>query len=223
NISGPRSGCTNSIIPACGVLNVPYFYEGCTCSYPLPSGLALVNMPAEHEQWASWGPGSGDNIHRVGINFGAPGDRMTEGGTLWLEYPSRGGASPDVRVTVEPETAAYFYRHSVWMHDGEGWPWVAASGLEGASAVTIGGLKPGQFTVRLHFAEPYDDSTSRKFAITFGGQAAVSSMDVRDAAGGAMRSVVREFRGVDVDTELRVNLMAIQGKTLLCGAELIRE
>ncbi|MEX0819415.1 MAG: PQQ-binding-like beta-propeller repeat protein, partial [Pirellulaceae bacterium] len=147
NISGPRSGCTNSIIPACGVLNVPYFYEGCTCSYPLPAGLVMVNMPPAHEQWASWGPGSGENIQRLGINFGAPGDRMTEEGTLWLEHPSRGGASPDVRVTVEPEAVDNFYKHSVWMRGGDGWPWVAASGIEGASAITIGGLKPGVFTV----------------------------------------------------------------------------
>jgi len=39
-ISGPRSGCTNSIIPSGGLLNVPYFYEGCTCSYPLPTALS---------------------------------------------------------------------------------------------------------------------------------------------------------------------------------------
>jgi outer membrane protein assembly factor BamB len=223
NISGPRSGCTNSIIPACGVLNVPYFYEGCTCSYPLPAGLVLVNMPPEHEQWASWGPGSGDNIRRVGINFGAPGDRMTEDGTLWLEYPSRGGASPDVRVSVEPETASYFYRHSVWMHEGEGWPWVAASGVEGASAVTISGLKPGQFTVRLHFAEPDESLTTRRFSVTYAEQAAVASLDIRESAGGAMRSVVRELRGVNVDTDLRISLAAIEGKTLLCGVELIRD
>jgi len=50
NLSGPRSGCTNSIIPANGVLNVPYFFEGCTCSYPLPTALALVSMPKTHEQ-----------------------------------------------------------------------------------------------------------------------------------------------------------------------------
>ncbi len=223
NISGPRSGCTNSIIPACGVLNVPYFYEGCTCSYPLPAGLALVNMPPEHEQWASWGSGSGDSIRRVGINFGAPGDRMTEDGTLWLEYPSRGGASPDVRVSVEPETASYFYRHSVWMHEGEGWPWVAASGVEGASAVTISGLKPGQFTVRLHFAEPDVSLTTRKFSVTYAEQTAIASLDIRESAGGAMRSVVRELRGVNVDTDLRISLAAIEGKTLLCGVELIRD
>jgi hypothetical protein len=78
NISGPRSGCSNSVIPANGVLNVPYFYEGCTCSYPLPAGLAMVSMPADFEQWTAWGPGPTNNIHRIGINLGAPGDRSPQ-------------------------------------------------------------------------------------------------------------------------------------------------
>ena len=95
-ISGPRSGCTNSVIPANGLLNVPYFYEGCTCSYPLPVGLAMVAMPETHEQWACWGPGQPKQIQRVGINFGAPGDRMTREGTLWLDFPSVGGPSPEL-------------------------------------------------------------------------------------------------------------------------------
>ncbi|MBC8352905.1 MAG: PQQ-binding-like beta-propeller repeat protein [Planctomycetes bacterium] len=223
NISGPRSGCTNSIIPACGVLNVPYFYEGCTCSYPLPAGLAMVNMPQEHEQWASWGPGSSESIERLGINFGAPGDRMTAEGTLWLEYPSRGGTSPDVRISVEPESAQYFYQHSLWMHDGEGWPWVGASGVEGASAVTINGLRPGNFTIRLHFSEPNDKPSNRTFAVSFDEQPAITNLDVREAAGGAMRSVVREFRGVKVDTDLRIGLTSLEGKTLFSGIEMIRD
>ena len=66
NVSGIRTGCTNSIIPACGLLNLPYFYEGCTCSYPLPCGLALVNMPEEFEQWASWGEGKPEKIAIAG-------------------------------------------------------------------------------------------------------------------------------------------------------------
>ena len=70
-ISGPRSGCSNSIIPSGGLLNVPYFYEGCTCSYPLPIGLAMMGMPESHEQWASWGddPVKPDSIVRIGLNF----------------------------------------------------------------------------------------------------------------------------------------------------------
>ena len=223
NISGPRSGCTNSIIPACGILNVPYFYEGCTCSYPLPAGLALVNMPPEHEQWASWGPGSGENIERVGINFGAPGDRMTDEGTLWLEYPSRGGASPDVKVSVEPDTVEYFYRHSVWMRNGDGWPWVAASGVEGARTISISGLRSGEFTVRLHVAEPDGRSKRRRFTIKVDGAEAYTDITMSGTAGGDMRSTVSEFRKVKVDSELRILLTPGEGKTLLCGIELTRE
>jgi len=81
NLSGPRSGCTNSIIPANGVLNVPYFFEGCTCSYPLPTGLSLYSLPESQEQWTAWGLMTPEQlsgkIQRLGINFGAPGDRVT--------------------------------------------------------------------------------------------------------------------------------------------------
>ena len=111
NLSGPRSGCTNSIIPANGVLNVPYYYEGCTCSYPLPMAMALVSMPQTYEQWTSWGtmpPGKlNGKGRRVGRNFGAPGDRVTESGTLWLDFPSVGGPSPVLPVNVLPEKITY--------------------------------------------------------------------------------------------------------------------
>ena len=83
------------IVPAGGILNVPYFYEGCTCSYPLPMGLALYSMPEDFEQWATWGAVPKAAIHgkiqRIGINLGAPGDRKTRDGTLWLDFPSVGG------------------------------------------------------------------------------------------------------------------------------------
>ncbi|MCP4784924.1 MAG: PQQ-binding-like beta-propeller repeat protein [Fuerstiella sp.] len=154
-LSGPRSGCTNSIIPSGGLLNVPYYYDGCTCSYPLPTAMSLVAMPESHEQWSSWGeskiePGK---IQRIGINFGAPGDRMTRNGTLWLDYPSVGGPSPDVDIEATA-SATYRYRHSVWMQRQESYPWVSASMAEGLKRFVIRDLRPGSYRVRLHFAEP---------------------------------------------------------------------
>ena len=116
-LSGARSGCTNSIIPSGGLLNVPYFYEGCTCSYPLPSAMSLVPMPERFEQWSSWGAMEipPESIQRIGLNFGAPGDRMTRAGTLWLDYPSVGGPSPVIDVAETPASVKYRYRHSMWM------------------------------------------------------------------------------------------------------------
>lgn len=221
-ISGTRSGCTNSIIPACGLLNVPYFFEGCTCSYQLPCGLALVSMPPEYEQWAAWGEGKAENIRQVGINLGAPGDRMTEAGTLWLDHPSRGGPSPEVRVDVEPATATYYYRHSLWIDGGSGWPWVAASGVEGATSVKLFGLRKTNCTVRLVFAEPEHEKPGRRvFDVLVNGRTAVRDCDVVKATGAPMRAATFEFADVPVDGTLEIGLVPRVGETILSGIEVV--
>ena len=223
-ISGQRSGCTNSIIPACGVLNVPYFYEGCTCSYPLPAGLALVPMPPEYEQWAAWGPGNATDIVRLGVNFGAPGDRMTEEGTLWLDYPSRGGPSPEVNIQVEPSSAEFYYHHSLWIEGGSGWPWVAASGVKGASAITISGLRTATFTVRLYFAEPdHDKPRQRQFDIALNSRTVAKNFDIAKTAGGRLRTITQKFENIQIDGSLKIELKPKQGKPILSGVEIVAQ
>lgn len=222
HISGPRSGCTNSIIPANGLLNVPYFYQGCTCSYPLPVGLAMATMPESYEQWTTWGTGTGGPIQRIGINLGAPGDRITNAGTLWLDFPSVGGPSPAVSVIQEPESARLFYQHSLWIEGGQGWPWVVASGATGLSAITVQGLQPGEFLVRLCFAEPAPiNPGERIFDVSLQGKRVLDAFDIAAAAGGPLRGVVREFRATAGDGHLRIEFAAKAGEPLLCGLELI--
>jgi hypothetical protein len=225
NISGPRSGCTNSIIPACGVLNLPYFYEGCTCSYPLPVGLAMVSMPPQHEQWSSWGAGQAEIIQRVGVNLGAPGDRMTDAGTLWLDYPQRGGPSPQMQVVLEPDTVKYFYRHSLWLRGGSGWPWVAASGVKGARVITVKGLKPKEtFTIRLFFAEPEIIEPGRRvFDVAINDQLVRKDFDIAKEADGYMRSIMLQANDVKCNGSLRVELTPRLGEPLLCGVEIIAD
>jgi hypothetical protein len=222
NIAGPRSGCTNSVIPACGVLNVPYFYEGCTCSYPLPVGLALVSRSPEHEQWSSWGPGPSENIRRVGINFGAPGDRVSPKGTLWLDVPSRGGPSPAVEVSLEPKTAVPFYHHSLFVEGGTGWPWVVASGIKGAEVIHIKGLKAGTATVRLYFADPdYHESNQRIFDVALNGEMVANALDVALLAGGRLKGLVQSYPNIEIGQELHIRLKAHQGETVLSGVEIV--
>ncbi len=230
HISGPRSGCTNSIVPANGILNVPYFYEGCTCSYPLPMALSLVSMPPTFEQWTAWGavPAAAlaGKIERVGVNFGAPGDRKTDDGTLWLDYPSVGGPSPEIPVHTEPAAPEVYYHHSVWIEGGEGWPWVAASGCKGLRTVTVSGLKAGTYIVRLVFAEP-DAATApgeRRFDVRIQERLALENYDVLADAGGAMRVVTRTIPKIAVnDGTLTVALAVRKGETLISGLEIIRE
>lgn len=230
HISGPRSGCTNSIVPANGILNVPYYYEGCVCSYPLPMALSLVSLPPTFEQWTCWGavPAAtlAGNIERVGLNFGAPGDRKTDDGTLWLDYPSVGGPSPEIAVRAEPATPEAYYHHSVWIEGGEGWPWVAASGFKGLHAVTVSGLKAGTYVVRLVFAEP-DTAIARggrRFDVRVQDQVAFEDFDVFADAGGAMRAVTKTIPKVVVnDGALTVSLNPRQSEPILSGLEIIRE
>lgn len=219
NISGPRSGCTNSVIPANGVLNIPYFYEGCTCSYPLPMALALVSMPETFEQWMSWGEVPAEQllgkIQRVGINFGAPGDRKTEDGTLWLDYPSIGGPSPEIRVITEPAEPEFFYRHSIWMKDGgDGWPWVAASGVRGLRSVKIEGFKPGVYEVRLTVAAP-KGAEVKPFDVGFAGKL-TETINLAEP----MRPMTKSFTGVEIDDDGALTLELSEG-SVLSGIEVI--
>lgn len=225
-LSGPRSGCTNSIIPSGGLLNVPYFYEGCTCSYPLPTALSLYSMPESHEQWSSWGDSepAENSIERLGINFAAPGDRMTRDGTLWLDFPSIGGPSPGINVEVSPEQPRYQYHHSLWMEGGEGWPWIAASSAQGLERLTVHSLRPGRYTVRLYFAEPDEHKAGDRVQdVSVQGQIALRDFDIVAESGGSMRSIVRQFDEVEVDNTLTVELSAKRGETLISGVELIRQ
>jgi hypothetical protein len=219
NISGPRSGCTNSIIPANGLLNLPYFYKGCTCSYPLPTGLSLYSLPESHEQWTTWGEIAPDQlsgkIQRLGVNFGAPADRMTESGTLWLDYPSAGGPSPGIEIETIPANPKSYYHHSVWMKGGEGQPWVAASGLEGIESVVIKGLKPGVYRVGLTFANPTGEE--RRFNIRLQGREVARDF----SSGGRMIGATTSFPEIESAGSLEVELVAGVGPTQLSGIEVI--
>jgi hypothetical protein len=42
---GVRAGCTNSLIPAGGLLNAPNFSHGCSCNYAVFGSLAFVHVP----------------------------------------------------------------------------------------------------------------------------------------------------------------------------------
>jgi hypothetical protein len=230
NISGPRSGCTNSVIPANGLLNLPYFYDGCTCSYPLPMAVALVSMPAEFEQWASWGEVSAEQtrgkIQVLGINFGAPGDRVTEDGVMWLDQPGMGGPSPEIDLVTDPPLADLetFYRHSLFQEGGIGWPWVSGSGVRAIRSANLGGIKPGNYRVKLYFCEPEEQDVASVFSIAINQDQVADELNVVRKAGGVRKGCVLEVDSVSIgeDGKLRIDLQPKEGETVLSGIELRR-
>ncbi|MFH1300669.1 MAG: PQQ-binding-like beta-propeller repeat protein [Planctomycetota bacterium] len=228
-LEGFRTGCRNSLVPANGVLNSPNMAHGCSCGYSLFTSLALTHVP-ESEVWSYSAlalNAKTDQVQKLGINLGAPGDRQSENGTLWLDYPSVGGSSPVVSIKVSGKDLRYFHKHSAFVEAGNQ-KWVAASGAEGASALTVT-LSPVEtqerrYTIRLHFLEPDETkSGERLFGVSLQGKPVLQELDVVKTAEGANRAIMREFKGIPATTELNIELTPIKGRTLLSGVEIVVE
>lgn len=137
NFGGFRSGCSSNLIIADGVLNAPDYTRTCSCAYQNQTSLALIPMP-ENEMWTHRVVDllkPPPEVRRVGINFGAPGDRMADNGTLWINHPADAGGSPQVGVDVAGDLR-WFRTHSTRVASGDP-AWVAASGVEGVQIVRI--------------------------------------------------------------------------------------
>jgi outer membrane protein assembly factor BamB len=229
NLGGFRSGCTNNLIVADGLLTAADYTRTCTCSYQNQTSIALVPVP-DGEQWTYFGAREvKGTVRRVGINLGAPGNRKADDGTLWLEYPNAGGPSPRVPVSLTPANLDWFRRHESQVN-GAGHPWVVSSGARGLRSLTVTlapDAKPRTYTVRLTFVEP-DRLTpgQRVFDVNVQGQTLLHDFDISREAGGQWRGVVKEFKGVKVGKDLTVTLTPTgDGKNgpVLCGVEAVEE
>jgi outer membrane protein assembly factor BamB len=230
NFGGFRSSCTHNLVVAGGILTAPDYTRTCTCSYQNQTSLALVPMP-EMEMWTFFGASASKApVQRVGINLGAPGDRRDADGSLWLEYPAVGGPSPAVPIVTAPEKPAYFRRHSSQVEGDRSW--VTASGARGLTELTLT-LVPEpegerRYTVRLYFAEPDAlQPGQRVFDVALQGDEVLKDFDIVRAAGGPLRGLVREFKGIKVNKDLTITLtpdaQAKISDPILCGIEVVAE
>jgi outer membrane protein assembly factor BamB len=227
NFGGFRSSCTNNLIVAGGVLSAPDYTRTCTCSYQNQTSLALVPMP-DNEMWTYFSTKAVSGpVRRLGINFGAPGSRKADDGTLWLEYPSTSGKSPTVPIQLTPPEPAWFRGHSSRIKSTVQ-PWVGASGARGLTSATLTlGDKGGplrNYTVRLYFVEPDSfKAGERVFGVGLQGRQVLKDFDIIREAGEPNRVVVKEFKGVRVWNELTVSLSPSVGIPVLCGIEITAE
>ena len=250
NFGGFKSSCTSNLIVADGVLNAPDYTRTCTCSYQNQSSLALVHMP-EVETWTYAGvfkPGS-----NIGLNFGAPGDRLDGDGTFWKDVSVKGFRKPkppkkpkpsekpvEIKVPPEPpvgvrikgkkrekgeeeEKEECFNYHSS-AFTGTSHVWVGASGILAASSITIDtDIAPA--ALRLYFAEPdISAKTGRRvFTVSLDGKEVLKDFDILAAAGVPRKVIAREFKYSKTDGPIEITLKAASGRTLLCGVELLVE
>ena len=231
NLGGFKSGCTSNLIVANGVLNAPDYTRTCTCSYQNQTSLAFVHMP-EAEMWTFNTLSMGEEpVTRVGINLGAPGDRRAPDGTLWLDYPSVGGPSPDIPIQITPEKPKWFRRHSSRIR-GDGLKWVGASGARGLTSFTVTLDKKVEenrlYTVALYFIEPDEVKPGvRVFDVALQEQQVLKDFDIVAEASRTNQMVVKEFKGVavrgDLTVTFRPSASAQTSATVLCGIGLAAE
>ncbi|MEJ2704195.1 MAG: malectin domain-containing carbohydrate-binding protein, partial [Sedimentisphaerales bacterium] len=221
--------------------------------------LALVPMP----EVAYWtfdyyrSPSEPKAVRQVGINLGAPGNRYADNGTLWLEFPSVGGPSPDVPVRAEYNQPHWFRQNSLRVHGK--YNWVAASGVTGLREIRVRmfiqpGKNPRQvdafdkhigqvptwsedqikgafeqprsYTVRLYFAETQGaEAGQRVFSVSLQDQHVLDDFDIVRQAGGPNQLVVKEFKGIEIKDDLKIDLTpaATEPQPLLCGIEIMAE
>lgn len=136
-LGGFKSGCTSNLIAANGVLNAPDYTRTCVCSYQNQASVALVHMP-EVAYWTFdyyQAPSEPTPVRQIGINLGAPGNRHTDNGTLWLEFPSVGGPSPDIPIRAEYENPQWVRHHNSKVEGEQNW--ITASGVAGIREMDV--------------------------------------------------------------------------------------
>ena len=227
NFGGFKSSCTNNLLVADGVLTAPDYTRTCTCSYQLQTSVGLIPDP-DAEMWTFIGTTAEvkEPIKRIGINLGAPGDRVDDNGTLWLEYPSTGGPSPKIEVKCDPDRPDVFCQHATMISGAM--PWVTASGMKKLRTLKLATNNKNEtpYTVRLYFAEPESIAAgARMMNVFLQDQLVLTQFDIVGEVGAPNRSLIKEFKGVMIGSEFKLELKPAKPSMvpLICGIELIAE
>jgi len=242
-LPGFRPACYTSSIPGCGVLGVPHYSQACGC-VPRSTSIGLIHMP-ELETWHIYATKpmlkkyyhGTIPIQHLAVNLGAPGDRCSADGALWLNYKSS-KAKDEATVQdpflgpllkIEPGQAEYFRNHSSCMSEKR-LNWIGASGVTGLESVQISlGADAAKtpYTVRLYLAEPEQSAASgRVFSVTIQGQEVLKDFSVAGTARGPRKTIMREFKGITVKDKLLLTFRKAANAKLppvLNGIELIAE
>ncbi|HIG30681.1 MAG TPA: hypothetical protein EYQ50_23930 [Verrucomicrobiales bacterium] len=227
NLGGFRAGCTSSLIAAGGVLNAPDYTKTCNCSYQNQASLAFIHAPGSHGVWTFNQLEKVDGrIRRMGLNFGAPGDRMSSDSILWMEYPMKGGPAPVIELIVKPFVDEQvtivktfdgdeFRIHPSGMVSGQ-WDWIASSWVEKIEEVQIT-LSDSldeivSYTVGLVFAELKDaQKGDRVFDVYIQGTLVEEAFDVFHQANGKNREIVKTYSGISAHDKLTVKFVPQEG------------
>lgn len=228
SLGGFKAGCSANLIVANGVLNSPDYTRTCQCPYQNQTSVALIHMPWMNYWTNSNYTWNGNRIRQLGLNLNAPGDRTSDSGTLWIDYPNVGGAESEIPILLDTLNYSAFRKDPITILS-EDTQWISASSLEGIRTleITLSNDKQAEeakYRVNLYFAEPVAKKTGeRVFNLKLQGQQVLENFDIIREAGQPDREIRKSFSGVKAGNSLKIDLDPVSGNTLLAGVEVILE
>jgi len=220
-----RPGCWINFIPADGLLLFPEVAAGCMCDFANQGTFVFTNKETPRG-WALYSAsGSLTPAKHWAINLGAPGDRRSKSGTLWLSHPRPryqskkaglvlGKFNIEIAGPSRRYSAQHFKRDSIGTTiEGTDTPWIYTSGYLGLASCTmpLRSQEDGEakYTVRLFFAELDNDNPGeRVFDIKLQGKVVCGDLDIFKEAGGRNMALIKEFRGISVVDDLNIDFTA---------------
>lgn len=235
HFAGQRLGCWINAIPSNGLVVIPEASAGCVCLFSITSTVVLEPREDRSPAWGIFSvAGATTPIKKLAVNLGAPGDRRDGQGNLWLAYPRPATVGRmEFNYDIKPqllEGGAFETRNDESLAiDGARVGWLYSSqarGLTRCELPLIGANEaPADYRVTLHFAElqPEVKPGERVFDVKLQGQTVLAGLDVVATAGSAQRALTREFRRVNVDGKLVIELQPQKGEPVLAAIEVERE
>jgi len=237
HFGGQRPGCWINFLPAAGLLLMPEASAGCMCPFPNMCTVVLqpVNEPHGFSYFSCSGPLK--PVRRLGLNLGAPGDRLDAEGNLWLGIPRPGGpliASLECRADFLSGGGFRQRNSSYTPIRGTPNPWLFASWAEGLRRLQIPLLDPdhgrASYAVRLGFLCPPGELPGHRVCdILLQGKGVREKFDPAAAAPSSADLVWLNFEGIAVDEVLTIELRPVIADATperlprLAAIELIRQ
>ena len=232
HFAGQRLGCWVNAIPGNGLVMIPEASAGCVCQFSIASTV-VMEPKTENKSWGIFSAvGPTTPVKRIGINFGAPGDRKTETGVDWFGYPRPSSRSRlEFVFDLKPSLArggGWYSRNqdSVNIDETEK-PWVFTSGGRGLKQFKIPLLGKGDpkanYNVKFLFAN-LTDKDSGKFNIRVQSQDVKTDVVIAAKTSEKVQPRTIEIPSVTVTDFLTVELVPDDPESLptLSGIEVTR-
>ena len=231
HFAGQRLGCWINAIPGNGLLMIPEASAGCVCQFSITSTVVL-EPKAENKSWGIFSAvGESTPVKRLGINFGAPGDRKDPAGQEWLGYPrpktvGRLEYVLDLKTELAANGKWFSHNEQSQQFVGTAAPWLFTSGAEGLTHVEFPLLGPDDaprsYQIKLYFTQTHADDLANMSVKLQGTSYPVQSEPIATATDSGLPALAMTFPAVRVERNLVIDLQyaANRPSPKLAAAEL---